>query len=204
MTKETENGGHRLRELLRTICLRRDERLLKLPEPRFEQVDVVLQEEERALYDGFTAQCVRDIDNTVSSRAKVKKYAILFTAIMKLRRLCNLGTFARPPTTGSTVETASGFENEQGCEFCSGADEDRLELVSQESCCPECGRQLLPITDSSAFLPEMTAGFGDAPSRHNVSSPTGVSDSRMLGNAVSTKIQVVINRLDQTESGSKR
>lgn len=208
MTNETSNGGYRLKELLRTICVRRDERLLNLPEPRFEQVDVVLQEDERALYDGVTAQCGRDIDITVSSRTRVKKYAILFTAIMKLRRLCNLGTFARSPTTNSTAMTGSGIEDEhKGCDFCSGADEDRADLINQESCCPECGMQLSLTTDSGAPPPEVITGPGDTSSRHPLPPQNrAASDrrSRTLGDGVSTKLQAVIDRLDQTEFGSKR
>ena len=200
----TENGGYKLRELLRTICLRRGVRLLGLPEPQFEPVEVALQQEERALYDIVVAQCTRDIDKAVSSRARIKKYGILFTAIMKLRRLCNHGTFATSLTnTNSAAETGPGLQNEQGCEFCSGADEDRFELVNQNNFCSECGRELLPTTSSQTSAPKITLGSEEATSRRNVPSPMEISDTKM-SEGVSAKVQAVINRLNQIEYGSKR
>ncbi|KAH6624507.1 SNF2 family N-terminal domain-containing protein [Chaetomium sp. MPI-SDFR-AT-0129] len=192
LANDMKNGGGRLKELLRTICLRRDQRLLQLPQPRHELVEVVLQQEERALYDRILAQYARDVDDVVSSRAKVKRYGILFAAIMKLRRLCNHGTFAASPPTDSADQTEPGHESELGCEFCSGADEDMLELVNQDNVCSECGRELLSTTTSCSQTPAPKITF-----RLGESKP--YSDTE----GFSSKVQAVINRLSQTEPGSK-
>ncbi len=164
---------------------------------------MTLKQEERVLYDKIVAQCNRDMDELVSSRAKIKKYGILFKMMMELRRLCNHGTLAAPSTTDLSPETGPDLENDQGCEFCSGADEDRFELVNQDNICSECGRELLPMTSSQAPAPEVTLGFGEAISRRNVPSPKEVSDTKM-SEAISAKIQAVINRLSRIEYGSKR
>jgi len=203
LADDTENGGCRLRELLRTICLRRDARLLKLPEPQLELVEVTLHQEEKALYDKVVAQCTREIDEVVSSRAKIKKVGILFRVITKLRRLCNHGTYTTLLTTNSAAETESDVGGEQGCEFCSGADEDRFELVNQDNFCSECGRELTSTTSSQTWDSKITSGSGEATIRPKASSPKGVSNTKM-SEGVSTKVQAVINRLNQMECGSKR
>lgn len=203
---DSENGSRGLRELLRTICLRRDTRLLKLPEARFECVGVTLQQEERALYDKVMAQCARDIDEAVSSRAKIRKYGILFTTMMKLRRLCNHGTFTHSSQPNSVAEAVPDLgAAEQGCEFCNGVDEDKFELVNQNSLCSECGRELPSTPRPGTSTPRIlvTLSSEESTRMNNLTTPNGVSnthDSR----GVSTKVQAVINRLNQTENGSKR
>ena len=202
LADDPEHGGCRLKELLRTICLRRDARLLNLPKPQFELVEVTLQQE-RALYDRVVAQCTRDIDEVVSSRATVKKYGIMFKAIMELRRLCNHGTYATLLRTSSTAEIESGVGGEQDCEFCSGADEDRFELVKQDKFCSECRRELPPTTNSQIWVPNITLGFGEATERPQLSSLKEVSITKMP-EGVSTKVLAVINRLNHIGYGSKR
>jgi SWI/SNF-related matrix-associated actin-dependent regulator of chromatin subfamily A3 len=103
--------------------------LFNLPEPRFEQESVTLHKTERALYDRILTQCARDIDNAVSSRVKIKKYGTLFTAIMKLRRLCNHGIFSLSSTSNTTAFIRFTPGSGEGCEFCNGDDEDKLKLV---------------------------------------------------------------------------
>jgi SNF2 family DNA or RNA helicase len=50
LREDSGSGALGLRALLRMICLRRDERLLKLPKTRLEQIEGTLQQEERQLY----------------------------------------------------------------------------------------------------------------------------------------------------------
>jgi SNF2 family DNA or RNA helicase len=195
LAEDVHSGGVRLRALLRTICLRRDERLLKLPETTFEQIEVTLQRHERRLYNDIMAQCARQIDEVVSSRAIVKKYGVLFAATTKLRRLCNHGTF---PTASTQAKSGSGAistpEREEGCDLCSGADEDSLELVIQDSFCSECGRQLVSTNRSP--------GLKNGTTRHNVEISRENAGQSAVG--ISTKIQSVMYRLKQLAPGSKR
>ncbi|KAK4038402.1 SNF2 family N-terminal domain-containing protein [Parachaetomium inaequale] len=203
LTQDPRSGASRLRALLRTICLRRDERLLELPEPRFEKVEVRLDGGEKALYGEITSQCKRDIDDAVSSRAKIKKYSILFTAMTRARRMCNHGTFAATPITNHTTTAASpGSEAEQGCDFCNGADKDRLELVMQCDLCSECGRLLPSKGGSRTSAAKRTPRSRGTPSRHDTpylaGKPDGINTPEM---GSSSKIQAVINRLSYTEPG---
>ncbi|KAJ4247611.1 hypothetical protein NW757_008764 [Fusarium falciforme] len=45
------------------------------------------------LYQGILADCQKQFDDVVSKKSKANNYTILFTTIMKLRRLCNHGSF---------------------------------------------------------------------------------------------------------------
>ncbi|KAK3301857.1 SNF2 family N-terminal domain-containing protein [Chaetomium strumarium] len=121
LREDSGSGALRLRALLRTICLRRDERLLKLPKTRLEQIEVTLQQEEQQLYSDIMTQCARVIDEVVSSRANVKKYGVLFAVTVKLRRLCNHGAFTITSTRVSSTGVESTLERDEGCDFCNGA-----------------------------------------------------------------------------------
>lgn len=201
LTRDPQTGASNLRELLRTICLRRDERLLKLPEPTFKQVDVTLQEEERVLYNRIMADCAREIDDAVSSQVKVKKYSILFTAMSKLRRLCNNGTLPTLPTTDATTESDLGSER---CEFCSGTDEDTLELVMQDDICPECGSQLLSRVNSPCSTAKGSQFRAPILAPSMLSPKENLDANQASDLALSSKIQAVVNRLNQVGHGSKR
>ncbi|KAH6848230.1 SNF2 family N-terminal domain-containing protein [Chaetomium sp. MPI-CAGE-AT-0009] len=200
LAKGPQTGASNLRELLRTICLRRDERLLKLPEPSFEQVDVTLQERERMLYNRIMVQCAREIDDSVSAQVKIKKYSVLFTAMTKLRRLCNNGTLPTLPTTNATLE---GDLASEGCEFCSGTDEDRLELVMQDEICSTCGRQLLSRLNSPFSTSKGTQLGVPALTPNMISPKENLGADQGSDAALSSKIQAVVNRLNQVEHGSK-
>ncbi|EMR72008.1 putative snf2-related protein [Eutypa lata UCREL1] len=94
LSKDTPNRTFSLQALLHTICLRRTEKLLDLPTPHFEKIVVRMCTEETSLYSEIVKKCARDVDEVVSTKKKkIKKYNVLFTAMMRLRRLCNHGTF---------------------------------------------------------------------------------------------------------------
>ncbi len=179
--------------------------MLKLPEPRFEQVKVTLQDGERSRYNDIMAECALEIDKAVSSKVKIKKYAAMFAATMKLRRLCNHGMVASAPTgNGSGPDAGSGLEDAQNCDFCSGADEDAFELVAQGDFCSECGRQLRSVTSSGCSTPTGTTGprltlMQNKPLARNRGDTTSSTDG-----IISSKIQAVIDRLSRVEPGSKR
>ncbi|RYP77538.1 hypothetical protein DL771_001111 [Monosporascus sp. 5C6A] len=113
---------------MRSVCLRRGDSYLKLDAPQYEEVTVELQPDERKLYNDVLQRCIRDIDNAVSTDASIKKYSILFTAILKLRRLCNHGTFF---PLAQTFGLALGplDPEEANCGLCSGDDQDKAGLL---------------------------------------------------------------------------
>jgi len=205
LSKDPQQGAAMLKALLRAICLRRDETLLKLPEPLFEQVKVALQDTERSCYNDIMAQCALEIDRAVSSKVKIKKYGTMFAATMKLRRLCNHGTVVSVLTgNGSSAEAVGSPEDEQNCDFCNGADEDAFELIAQGGFCPECGRQLGSTASSGRSTPKQSGRPRRAAAERNNLTRNGVHTTASPGSVISSKIKAVMDRLGRAEPGSKR
>lgn len=104
-------------------------------------------DKEISLYSEIVKRCTHDMDEVVSAPKKkkektIEKYNILFTAMMRPRRLCNHGTFPIHPTaiasssssspSPSTIERDAEFD----CDFCREGDEDKMELVENEKLLP--------------------------------------------------------------------
>ncbi|RYP05096.1 hypothetical protein DL765_009941 [Monosporascus sp. GIB2] len=142
LSKDTPDRAANLRALLHTICLRRNEKYLNLPEPIYVEISVELESKERQVYNSILKKCARDIDEMVSARAKVKKYCILFAAIMKTRRLCNHGTLSVPAQISPSSTLPSSADGEPDCDICGSNDEDKLALLSKNELCTGCGRSL--------------------------------------------------------------
>ncbi|KAM7209991.1 SNF2 family N-terminal domain containing protein [Rhypophila decipiens] len=201
LSKESPDRAFRLKALLRTVCLRRKETLLKLPEPRELQFDVDLDKDERLMYKGILQRCARDIDEAISSEVRMKRYSILFTAIMKLRRVCNHGTFP-VGINGSTAVSES--ESEQDCEVCGGANEDRLGLVNIGDICPRCGKRL--STTSIQQIPDPSTSqasqvdIAEVPQLWLPPLPELVPNPQQ---GLSTKLKAVVDNLEQSPPGSK-
>lgn len=141
---DTEDRSAKLRGLLAAICLRQSEKLLNLPQPQYSYYFLTLSDSEIDLYKAVLKQCERDMDEQISSRVKNKKYGALFAAIMRLRRLCNHGTGFNIPGINHTIQDSGAFDSsspgieDAGCDFCTGAGEDQLDLAEGETC-PQCG-----------------------------------------------------------------
>ena len=195
LSKDIPNQAMNLRALLHTICLRRNEKYLNLPKPLYEEIRIELKGEERLAYNGILEKCAWDIDELVSTHAKIKKYCILFAAIVKLRRLCNHGTLSA--------------DAEPDCDFCRGNDEDRLVLLSESEFCTECGRSL---SSASRELESKSAGVGSETSTPpwasdpNVCqpSPRSLLSPRHAPQGFSTKLLAVVGNLVKSPLGSKR
>ncbi|RYP62194.1 hypothetical protein DL771_009826 [Monosporascus sp. 5C6A] len=145
-----------LQLLLRVICLRRNAGYLHLPPAETEEVLISLTSEETAVYDGILADCQAEFDKIVSGKSEIRKYNVLFITIMKLRRLCNHGTFqAATPTYPTLSRKARKSKKQQmstdaelSCDFCSREDEDTATLLdSLESLNdPKNGSKKLTLT----------------------------------------------------------
>src|SRR6516162_7266489 len=64
---------------------------------------------------------------------------------MKLRGLCNHGTFpvsAQGPVSASSPSAPNG---EADCDFCREEGEDKLALINKSELCLECGRALSSV-----------------------------------------------------------
>ncbi len=82
-----------LQLLLSSICLRRNKAQIQIPSGEEEIIPVILSDDERSLYSQVLKDSKRAMDESVSSRSYIKKIAGLFATILKLRRLCNNGTY---------------------------------------------------------------------------------------------------------------
>ncbi|KAH8592599.1 SNF2 family N-terminal domain-containing protein [Bisporella sp. PMI_857] len=142
LSKNTPDRAGNLRALLSSICLRRSEKYLNLPEPLYKEISIEFEDKERQVYKSILEKCAREIDEVVSSTgAKIKKYPIMFAAIMKLRRLCNHGTLSLSQTP-FLATLLSSEDCEPDCDFCVGNNEDKLALLCENKFCTECGRSL--------------------------------------------------------------
>lgn len=135
-----------LRAYLRKNCLRRTDKCLSLPRLSEARVYVELSNEEQQAYDGILTTARRALDDIVSSADKTKqskneKITVLFTALTRLRRLCDLGTLPPIlPCPGNAGQLAE--DSEMVCELCSSRDADASLLLKDEQFCPDCSRPL--------------------------------------------------------------
>ena len=208
LSKNTPDRAVNFRALLHAICLRRNEKYLNLPKPLYEEISVELEGKERQVYKSILKKCARDIDEVVSARAKIKKYPILFAAIMKLRRLCNHGTLSFSQILLSAT-LPSGADGEPDCDFCGANDEDKLALLRESKFCTECGRSLSNTSQGpkskspglvSGATPPTCAGDAnvDQPSLRSFLSPGHAPQG------FSTKLLAVVGNLVKSPPGSKR
>ncbi|RYP43712.1 hypothetical protein DL768_009759 [Monosporascus sp. mg162] len=214
LSKDTPDRAVSLRALLHTICLRRNEKYLNLPEPLYVDISVELNGKERQVYNSILKKCARDIDEMVSARAKIKKYCILFAAIMKIRRLCNHGTLFVPAQISHSATVPSGTDGEPDCDFCGSSDEDKLALLSKNEFCTGCGRSLSstsqghtsksPGLGSGASTPSCVGDANvDQPGPQSLLSP-GQTAKGLTAKGFSTKLLAVVGNLVKSPPGSKR
>ncbi|KAI0907155.1 SNF2 family N-terminal domain-containing protein [Ustulina deusta] len=143
------NFAKPLRGYLEAYCLRRSEKCLTLPPFRQEHVTLQFSSEERRLYDLILDDTRKQVDALIS-KGNTSSCSKLFTAMLRLRMLCNLGTFSS--TSASTGAKIGRQKLDTGCERCSATDEDTLILLDGCSFCPDCGRPLFqssPLPDSA-------------------------------------------------------
>ncbi|KAK1851073.1 DNA repair protein rad5 [Colletotrichum chrysophilum] len=185
-----------LRSWLRAICIRRTEILLELPDSTEETIQVAMSQEEKQLYEQFLRQSKRDIDGVVSKGKSIKKYNILFTAILRMRMLCNSGTFSKPAT--SQKHLGDKQAKETGCEQCANFnDEDAALLLTTFQFCPDCGRSLQIASPgsnlgSSRGSNSPLPGYSPAP-----------SDILSFSTGHSSKLSAVIERIRASGFASK-
>ncbi|GJC92624.1 DNA repair protein rad5 [Colletotrichum higginsianum] len=185
-----------LRSWLRAVCIRRTEKLLQLPDCREEVVTVFLSETERQLYVQVLHRTKRDIDDIVSKGKSIKKYNVLFTAILKMRMLCNTGTFLRPSASEGFL--AGTHKKETGCERCTATkDEDSALLLMSSQFCPDCDRALGVSSPMSDF---MSGQSGNSP---HVGLSPAPEDRLTLTSGHSEKLTAVIQKIVMSDSDSK-
>lgn len=182
-----------LRSWLRAVCIRRTEKLLQLPASVEETVLVSLSIAERHLYDRVLRDTKREIDRKVNKGKSLKKYNILFSAILDMRMLCNSGTYSNVSTYQRHLRIAQ--TNETECEKCSTSnDKDTELLLTDFQFCPDCGR---PLQISSPGPNLDSYQGGNSP----MSELSPVSEES--SNKYSAKLSAVIERIIMSNCTSK-
>lgn len=223
LRSQTDDSFRNLKVLLRTFCLRRGTDYLQLPPWRTDPVSVALSSGETQAYQLILDNCVAEFDRITSGKSdSKKKYSVLFTTIMKLRRLCNHGTIALPADACRSLTpsgkrrklkkaSSTGIED-SFCEFCSSSEEDASVSLTGLDTCPECYRCLvestnLPSGSSSGTLRAMNspsdASMSPSPSANT---PLGPLSPSGLDSGHSSKLLAVADNICKSflDTDSKR
>ncbi|CAG7561097.1 unnamed protein product [Fusarium equiseti] len=152
-----------LRALLKACCLRRNQTKLDLQETYTRTIVVAPTEAEKAMFNRILIECREEFDRMAGMEAGSKKSNILFSAIMKLRRVCNHGAIdikatrqerSNHLTVPKMKRTASRSPSaEPACEFCSKSLQEDGFLGALDSC-PLCSR---PLSEENAKSPAAAA-----------------------------------------------
>ncbi|KAI8951872.1 SNF2 family N-terminal domain-containing protein [Xylaria longipes] len=190
------NFAKPLRGYLEAYCLRRSEKCLTLPPSGQKNVTLQLSSEERQLYNQILNNTRRQIDSLVSKRDN-GTYSRLFTAMLRMRMLCNLGTFSWVGTSKAPLRRR---HLDIGCERCSATDEDTLMLLGDCSFCPDCQRPLSPSsplpdsTDDQRSVAETSRGDTDI-ILDKMTGDLTVPGGPFLRHGSSTKLNAVVQNI---------
>lgn len=185
-----------LRVYMEAYCLRRTEHSLSLPDSREQSVPVRLSTQERQVYDQVLNETRRQIDDLVSTGRNLR-CTKLFTALLRLRMICNLGTFLKSNNdvlNGNSTATARTNGLTHQCERCSKVDEDNLVLLSSCETCPDCLRPLHQCSPSPNPTSPQPQG--------NVPIAPDLSPINKQG--FSTKLNAVVNNVVETSSAGNK
>lgn len=186
-----------------------------------------LSEEERELYSKILEDSKRTADAAISRKSNIKKYNGLLTAILRLRMLCDQGTFYRvSASTLSSEESdrskllnALQMGNGVTCELCDSNDE-LPDLMRDISSCPCCSRMLCPICFDLHSVNEPQEGGRESLQSSlnllartsnrlsvNENQPPRISLTKeeiLSGNCYSTKLAAVLKNIEENMHGTKR
>lgn len=132
-----------IRLLLDSICLRRPKDILEIPPTHERLLELDFSPSELTLYDQMKASMLRSIDQPVYQRSSACKAFGLFQMNLRLRRVCNHGTYEKDPTS---TQSRLAFDQEQ-----------HLTSIQQEgnAKCKSCRIRILG-SDSIAATTETT------------------------------------------------
>ncbi|KAM0441848.1 hypothetical protein ACHAQK_004786 [Fusarium lateritium] len=147
--------------MLRTCCLRRTQAKLDLPSTTTEKISVTPTDDEKVLFTRILEQCREEFDMMAGKDAGSRKSNVLFSTIMKLRRVCNHGIIAVESTSTKQPNQLAVPKKQRGgsrspssepaCEYCTGKDKEDEFLCVLDSC-PLCGRLLSGGNDETLSM----------------------------------------------------
>ncbi|KAF5588539.1 uncharacterized protein FSUBG_11459 [Fusarium subglutinans] len=207
------DGARNLKIMLKACCLRRTQAKLDLPPSTIERVDVAPTETEKSMFTSILDQCKEDFDKMAGKEGNSKKSNVLFSAIMKLRRVCNHGPIpssacgskrtnqlAVPKAKRKASRSPSA---EPACEFC---DEEtgNLDLLGGLDSCPICGRLESEMNDeASSLAPSPRPAPSPTPSMMDIDTPESSTGEfhRQSGHELkqkSSKMSAVVDNIKKS------
>ncbi|KAH7472911.1 hypothetical protein FOMA001_g12729 [Fusarium oxysporum f. sp. matthiolae] len=218
--EDSPNGNDESRNLkimLKFCCLRRTQAKLDLPASTIERIDVTPTETEKSMFTRILDQCREDFDEMAGKEGSSKKSNILFSAIMKLRRVCNHGAIPIsacnskrtnqlivPKTKGKASRSPSA---EPVCEFCDERT-GNADLLGGLDSCPMCGRLQFEMNDEASSLapsPSPTPSMMDLDTPDPPTREISTQSSYYMKQQ-SSKMSAVINNIKSSclDASSKR
>lgn len=205
---EPQTNSKPLRAYMQAYCLRRSESCLSLPASREEHIPLYLSPAERKIYDQVLENARNQIDDMVSSGQNTR-CTKLFTALLRMRMICNTGTFNSTGTgnflTGRAFTSVQGIAVQDHCERCSATDGDTLLLLSTCDVCPDCMR---PLRQPS---PSPSPAAHPSPQTPNEVMAANMAQSELSGFAqgldqqkFSTKLNAVLKNVVNTSSSTNK
>jgi SWI/SNF-related matrix-associated actin-dependent regulator of chromatin subfamily A3 len=132
LVRKNGSGASSLRVLLDSICLRRLNKLLDLPDVNdiYEEID--FSEAERLQYDNAHTEMSNEIKRQVNLEKSKRGYFGILELEMRLRRMCNHGTFerSRPEDEVSQNYHSSDAVSSTICDSCKTDLSDKILLDS--------------------------------------------------------------------------
>ena len=143
------------------MCLRRTSLGHSKLAATHESIWLSLSAEEKRQYNWTLEQAKSTMDVIVSTSQRAQKFTKLFTVILRLRMLCNHGTYLeRASSSSSGLDTSRSLSsalqmgNNIGCDICH--DQESYDLIKELDVCPSCARLLrsdLSPTDTASEAP---------------------------------------------------
>ena len=211
LSSNSQDPCRNLRVLLQGICLRRANQGYLPSDTRYETSVLQMSLVERRFYNTVLEQAKDDMDLRISGLSNVQKYARLFTALSKLRRLCNFGSNGQMSDGELGTSLASAI-TDSACDLCQR--EESLDLLREDSFCPVCSRPLKMISndDFAHSIVEDEYSLSLKPEGNDLGNPLLINP-RFYSHAVSpltmeprgsTKLATVADELEKSKGSSKR
>nr|CAF06022.1 related to regulator of chromatin [Neurospora crassa] len=201
---EPLSGGGRcnsepLRAYLRSYCLRRTDKCLDVPPSTSKIIYLALSDQEQWTYDAILSRTKWLLDDIVSGKdtGTLKLYNVLFTAILKMRMMCNHGTL-NPLWASADYLTPQHGEVDTSCERCSSLEND-VDFGDIQFC-PNCRRPLQPGSHfvNAGESPDPTGLLGDA-----IADTIDINSS-LQTDLFSTKLKAVRKQVLEAGTGTKQ
>jgi SNF2 family DNA or RNA helicase len=134
LVRRNGSGASNLRVLLDSICLRRLNKLLDLPNVNDIYEEINFLDAERMQYDTAHAEMSNEIKRQVNLEKSKRGYFGILELEMRLRRMCNHGTFERPRSEAKVLQPFDGSDA-MGSTICDSCKKDLSDTILVDSLC---------------------------------------------------------------------